>query len=128
MMAAETSSEMINSVHSGLAVLTTSSLTSFSISLNIRPWETVQVGQAEAGQFFDLAHARFPSSSNVALQQTTPAVRSIHVTMLRPIEGPSYIHRSLQRGFVYHVPGPTKLTSWDGNSSPEWRFLVFPQI
>ena len=37
-MAAETSLEMINSVQSGLAVLATNCLTSFSISLNIRPW------------------------------------------------------------------------------------------
>lgn len=37
-MAAETSPELINSVQSGLAVLATNCLTSFSISLNIRPW------------------------------------------------------------------------------------------
>ncbi|MBR1165261.1 hypothetical protein AB7M49_003730 [Bradyrhizobium elkanii] len=38
-MAAEASSAMTNSVHSGLALPITACLTNSSISLNIRPWE-----------------------------------------------------------------------------------------
>jgi hypothetical protein len=81
MMAAETSSEMINSVHSGLAVLTTTRLMSSSISLNIRPWGDCSSRPGRIRSVLRRRSRALPSLK-VTLQQTTPAVRGIHVAML----------------------------------------------
>jgi hypothetical protein len=113
--------EMINSVQSGLAVLATNCLTSFSISLNIRPWGD---GSSRPGRIRSVLR---PRSRALPIFLEGGAAADNAGCPLRAMEGPNCIHGSPPQGFVDHVPGPTKLTSWDGNSSPERRFPVFPE-
>jgi hypothetical protein len=126
-MAAETSSEMINSVQSGLAVLATSCLTSFSISHNIRPWGD---GSSMPGRIRSVLR---PRSRALPIFLEGGAAAGTAGCSRHPRRDASHdrgtrlYSRLAAAGFVDHVPGPTKLTSWDGNSSPERRFPVFPE-
>ncbi|MCS3932012.1 hypothetical protein M2175_007043 [Bradyrhizobium elkanii] len=109
---------MINSVQSGLAVLATSCLTSFSISLNIRPWGD---GSSMPGRIRSVLR---PRSRALPIFLEGGAAAGTAGCSRHPRRDASHdrgtklYSRLAAPGFVDHVPGPTKLTSWDSNSSP----------
>lgn len=109
MMAAETSPELINSVQSRLAVLATNCLTSFSISLNIRPWGD---GSSRPGRIRSVLRPRsraLPIFLEGGAAADNAGCPGIHVAMLRAIEGPNRIHGSPPQGLRRPCSGSNKI-------------------
>lgn len=61
----------------------------------------MQIGYPEAGEFFGIALALFPSPDQMAFQQASSTVGYLDIGMPRPVHRPGSLSGSLQDGVVH---------------------------